>query len=343
MMVRINAIVSCVAIAAASTAKAGDVGLAAGLEVEAPVERFDLAAQTLQLRMSRPADRCDYQLVVDGQRLPKHGTATFRGEQPWTWLAVRWQDPGGRVLRILLTCYDVDGHAGRLELIPIEPPTLTVPRDKVDSRAGKLEFQLSRPTASCTYDLAYDGAEPVGGEVTFNGAPAGTWLTVSWPRPTANTVLLRIELTCVDTTGGSATIELFPWQLDVPHEEVSFESGKWEIAENELPKLERALTAVETAIRRYGEVVDIKLYVIGYTDTVGNRKANRRLSLHRARSIAGYFAKKGVRVPIAYAGFGEDLLAVPTADGTDEIRNRRARYILAAEEPEKASWSRLQK
>jgi hypothetical protein len=221
------------------------------------------------------------------------------------------------------------------------PPTLTVPRDKVDPRAGRLELQLSRPAASCSYDLAYDGAEPVGGETIFNGAPAGTWLTVSWPRPTANTVLLRIELTCTDTAGSSATIELFPWRLDVPHEEVNFAAGEWEIVRGELPKLERALTAVETAIRRYGEIVDVKLYVIGYTDTVGSRESNRTLSLNRARSIAGFFASHGVDVPIAYAGFGEDALAVETADETAEGRNRRARYILAVEEPEDARWSRL--
>jgi hypothetical protein len=40
-----------------------------------------------------------------------------------------------------------------------------------------------------------------------------------------------------------------------------------------------------------------------------------------------------VHIPIAFEGFGETALLVPTPDETDEPRNRRADYIIADEPP----------
>ena len=62
----------------------------------------------------------------------------------------------------------------------------------------------------------------------------------------------------------------------------------------------------------------MRLYVAGHTDTVGPDAKNRKLSLDRARAIAAYFRKKGLTIPIAFAGFGEDVLKVKTADSVDE-------------------------
>ena len=67
----------------------------------------------------------------------------------------------------------------------------------------------------------------------------------------------------------------------------------------------------------------------------GTRQAdyNLGLSQKRALSIARRFRKMGFRYPIFYQGFGERGLKVPTPDETDEPRNRRAEYVLAAEPP----------
>ena len=73
----------------------------------------------------------------------------------------------------------------------------------------------------------------------------------------------------------------------------------------------------------------ITLFIAGHTDTVGSASANLKLSQERARSIAGWFRKRGVRLPISYEGFGETSLAVKTADNVDEARNRRADYVLS--------------
>ena len=90
-----------------------------------------------------------------------------------------------------------------------------------------------------------------------------------------------------------------------------------------------------------GEVLSVKLFVLGYTDTVGNSAANQALSVRRACAIAAYFRAAGVKIPIRYAGKGEDALLVLTPDETDEVRNRRARYLLAVETTEKVTWTPL--
>jgi len=76
-----------------------------------------------------------------------------------------------------------------------------------------------------------------------------------------------------------------------------------------------------------------KLYIAGHTDTVGTAAHNLDLSRRRAQSIAGWFRKNGLRIPISYEGFGEFALLIATPDNTDERRNRRVDYILATEDP----------
>jgi outer membrane protein OmpA-like peptidoglycan-associated protein len=65
---------------------------------------------------------------------------------------------------------------------------------------------------------------------------------------------------------------------------------------------------------------------------VGAAKYNLGLSLKRAQSIAGCFRKNGLRIPIAFEGYGEQALRIATPDNTDEPRNRRVDYILSVED-----------
>ena len=78
-------------------------------------------------------------------------------------------------------------------------------------------------------------------------------------------------------------------------------------------------------------------------EQVEPRRLDRR---DRARSIAAWFRKRGVKIPISYEGFGETSLAVKTADSVDEIRNRRVDYVLSDGPPVysaafKPSWKRI--
>ena len=64
--------------------------------------------------------------------------------------------------------------------------------------------------------------------------------------------------------------------------------------------------------------------VTGHTDTVGTSDYNDRLSMQRAERVKGFLT--GIGIPsdrIQTAGRGKRELLVPTADNTDEPRNRR--------------------
>jgi outer membrane protein OmpA-like peptidoglycan-associated protein len=115
---------------------------------------------------------------------------------------------------------------------------------------------------------------------------------------------------------------------------VNFDSGKWDLRPEELPKLDKSYELISEAVSKFGSLATLRLYVLGFTDTVGGTQYNRGLSLNRARAIAQYFRKKGLRIAIYVEGFGEEALAVGTPDETDEPKNRRAQYLITIDEPE---------
>lgn len=145
--------------------------------------------------------------------------------------------------------------------------------------------------------------------------------------------VIKLVVQGVDEWGFAAELELIPWWYAIPHEDVHFDSGRHAINSSEAPKLERTWEEMMVVVNKYGGVVPIKLYVSGYTDTVGAPSSNQALSERRARSIAQWFRSRGFKTEVWYQGFGEQVLAVATPDETDEIRNRRAIYVLAADFP----------
>ena len=210
---------------------------------------------------------------------------------------------------------------------------LTVDKEKdVDIPGRKLRFSANQPVAKVHLKVLMDtGASVVDDDIAFNGEPAGTKLEVTWPEGKGQ--VLRVDLRVFGKSGVYNGIELTPWRIDIPHEEVNFASGKWDIPDDEAKKLEASLKLVLDAVTKFAGLADIKLYVAGHTDTVGPTASNRTLSLNRAKSIGAWFRKKGVRIPVLYEGFGEEALAIATRDEQDEPKNRRAEYILAIDDP----------
>jgi outer membrane protein OmpA-like peptidoglycan-associated protein len=156
---------------------------------------------------------------------------------------------------------------------------------------------------------------------------------------------MKIQLRAVDAQGFATNVTLTPWSVAIPHEEVNFASGSAVIEAGERPKLDEAYAKIFAAATKAQPFVKCLLFIAGHTDTVGTRESNHRLSVDRARAIAVYFRQKGIKIPISYEGFGEDLPRVKTPDETAERANRRADYVLSAEEPlskAPAEWKAVQ-
>jgi outer membrane protein OmpA-like peptidoglycan-associated protein len=218
---------------------------------------------------------------------------------------------------------------------PAKGPKLeiSVDRSKVDLVNHRLEVKLSRAADKIRLKvLGESGAVLAELEQTFGGAAAGTPLVVSW-KPSSSEAVARIELWGHDTDEFYVGVAIMPWSVSVPHEEVNFETGSDVIRPSETPKLEASSKNIREALAKHKDVGTITLYIAGHTDSVGTPEYNLGLSRKRARSIAAWFRKSGLKLPIAFEGLGESAPLVKTADEVDEPRNRRVDYILALEQP----------
>ena len=221
--------------------------------------------------------------------------------------------------------------------------SLTVAPGDVDLAAKTLAVAANRSLAKVQVALTSDTGTPLGTEEVEGPLEEGGKYRVGWKQ--GRGTVLRISVKGWDESGFFGGVDLFPWRVDIPHEEVHFRSGLSEIDPAELPKLEESFVQLQKAIAKYGALATIRLFIAGHTDTVGSAASNKGLSVERARAIGRWFHKRGVKIPIQYAGFGEELLLVQTPDETDEVRNRRAEYIVAVDPPairgQTSSWRPL--
>lgn len=244
--------------------------------------------------------------------------------------------------------------SGKQESFDLSFDTQTVGELKVgyalnhlDLEGHKLEITMTRPAGrAAVVVFGEDGRELGKGEATFAGEAPGTWLPIAWTQAPGN--VLRIEVRATSKDELTTLLKLMPWSVKVPHEEVNFESGKSEIRATETPKLDASYQKIVDAIavaRRADPALPVRLYVAGHTDRVGSATDNRKLSIDRARAIASWFRERGLPLPVAFAGFGEETPLVETPDEKDEPRNRRVDYIVGLEEPligkqrKKGSWA----
>jgi len=227
-------------------------------------------------------------------------------------------------------------------------PQVSIDKSKIDLANHKLELKMSLPAADIEIKvIGESGAVLADERKDFTGAAAGTPITVTWT-PNAAETAARIELKAHDVAGGFAGVAIVSWSVNIPHEEVVFKTDSAEIMESERPKLEASLQKINAALGKHKEEFGRPtLFVAGHTDTVGAEGHNLKLSQARAQSISRWFKSHGLRIPVAYEGFGESAPAVQTADNVDEIRNRRVDYILSVEDPAlkatgfRPSWKRL--
>jgi outer membrane protein OmpA-like peptidoglycan-associated protein len=233
------------------------------------------------------------------------------------------------------------------------PPGASVFRVEVDKSHALEEhymvIRMSRPPGKVQLTVkTEEGAIIADVQEDFTGKAAGVPLTVRWEQakdqPTGS-----ISLRMYDRDEHYIDQEYSAWYVPIPHEEVNFRMDSSEIDPPEVPKLEVAFGKIQEVLAKdkAREHKNLTLYIAGHTDTVGNNAYNLQLSLRRAQSLARWFRQRGVRIPVAYEGYGETVLRVQTPDNTDEVRNRRADYIIADEAPPmtgttvKPAWRRV--
>jgi len=233
-----------------------------------------------------------------------------------------------------LTIVDQMGGEGSmpLDLSFTRRPALRVelPKERVNLDQRELYFHADQVLDEARLEvLGPQGSSILAAEPRFEVLEDG-WVRASWQQAEVEVLLLKLE---VKAGVVSYTTELSPWRVEIPHEKIIFDSGKANVRADQDSKLDATYTLIDQAVRTYGHLVEVKLYVVGFTDTVGAPESNKDLSFRRATSIARAFVRRGFTGPVFVAGLGETGLALPTPDEVDEEANRRAVYILAVEPP----------
>jgi outer membrane protein OmpA-like peptidoglycan-associated protein len=235
--------------------------------------------------------------------------------------------------------------------VTVPAPRCDVEKSQGDIDAHRLKLKMSLPPGHVKIQV-YSTSDSLLAEQEqdFSGRAAGSQLIVNW-NPSSAEPVGRIEGHASDATGqASCDFKLSSWFVPIEHEDVNFATGSSDIQATDVPKLEAAYTKLVEIMAKdkaHGSMhAGITLFIAGHTDSVGSSSSNLKLSHDRARSIAAWFRKRGVKQPIAYEGFGETSLKVSTADNVDEVRNRRVDYILSDDPPKfsgafRPSWKRI--
>lgn len=273
--------------------------------------------------------------------------------QAQTGLTFAWkQEEGEHAYDVEVVLVDPEGRKSTVtdsfSVVVAGPLSAEIPADRVDLEARTFEIISNRTLSAVQIEILDEQLQTVVTETIHVESVKGKPTSVTWPEPDSDQPILRIWVRAFDHHDFWADNEIIPWSLTIAHEDVNFETNKYDVLPDEAPKLDKAYKEIRKAVKKYGEWVQCKLYIAGYTDTVGAPGSNQTLSLNRAKSIARYFQEAGFEFPIYYQGFGESVLAVPTDDSVDELANRRAVYVIAADTPPRskdlprASWTRLQ-
>ena len=215
----------------------------------------------------------------------------------------------------------------------------------VDLRSGVVRFDLNREgvRASITV-IDGNGGVVEAAEADLGGKARDLRLRFNPNGGDIGKLLLKVW----DRYDFWSEMEVKPFEVGLPHEEVQFEFGKADVRPSEEPKLEALLAHIRDEITRLSErlqnsklleggTLELKLYVAAYTDTVGSPAANQELSERRAASIGRWFRDHGLTIPILTQGFGESVLFQSTADEVAEAANRRSVFVLRAHTPEPCS------
>ena len=275
----------------------------------------------------------------DGQTIRK----TISGMAAGTRKTIQWQQ------RAATAEYDLDIRGGNMQTDFRFKVTKGVGSAKATGRlqvlsdreeivkGKKIRYRTSSALSSYEYKVYDTQGDVIAGDLVTGVVPAGGTFEVSWDSPDE---VFMVWAKGENDFGGFTEYKLVPWSVEIPHTEINFDSGKWNIKGDEEWKVKEALdvalhelVGLEKVNKAVNANLTPRLYIVGYTDTVGRASSNQKLSEGRAQAIAKYFYDHGFWSEIYYAGMGERGLRVPTEDNVDEVKNRRALYLLAIQQP----------
>jgi len=237
-----------------------------------------------------------------------------------------------------------------LKVISAAQLDVKVPKPEIDVEAGEMVLISNNPLDRVELrGFDHQGEQVIDATIPMEGAKGRVPLTFDVPE---DTKIRRLEMKVHDQVGYWMSVRLVDFHVEIPHEDVEFATAQFEVPIDQVTRLDHVVMQVQDELNKFRKElgdsrarIDARLYVAGFTDTVGKASDNDALSRQRAEAIAMYFWSNGIGVPIFYAGFGENGLAVPTPDETDEAKNRRARYILTNTRPRidmgGRQWKRL--
>ncbi len=270
--------------------------------------------------------------------------------------AIKWKIPLGKTKWTGTLTGSAEGATTtapiELTAVAAKPLDVRLSKRDIDLTAARVVVRATNPLQKAEV-RAYDTEGDQVLDTTADLEDAGKGATAVRFDVPADTTLRRVEIKMHDAYGYWAALRIVSWYAEIDHEEVEFETAKWDIRPTESPKVDKAIRALTSEIARFrrelgndAATLEVQVYVAGYTDTVGKAGDNQVLSHKRAKAIAEYFREHGLTVPVHYQGFGEGVQAVETPDDTDQAQNRRAVYVLSNVPPSggnfpRARWKRL--
>lgn len=296
------------------------------------------------LYITPSADIKEIKIGIDANG--KHYDFVKTGEPAGQEMAFSWKaDPNATMVNAEIYAVFSDGYVAEA-IMPMEFSygaglTVDYASVKADRQKEEISVRVSQQVQTAEI-VAYGAEKKVLDQQTLSLNAGPGEIVLPWVGGVRDTVLIDVTLRNADSFAG---FTYSPWYLDIPHQDVLFESNAYIIDESEEWKLESTLKELQEVLRKYGSVVPVKLYIAGCTDTVGDASHNKKLSNQRAKAISDWLRGHGYDAPIYYYGFGESLQAVKTGDGVDESANRRVLYIVTSDtQPDlpSVSWRQLQ-
>jgi len=295
---------------------------------------------TIYITPSADLQEIKVSIDANGQKYDFSSAGSAGEELQFSWKA----DPKATMVNADIYAVFADGYVAEA-VMPMEfsyGAGLTIDYASVQANRSKEEISVRVSQHVQTAEIiAYGAEKKVLDEQTISVNAGPGEITLPWLGGVKDTVLIDVTVRNADSFAG---FTYSPWYLDIPHQDVLFESNSYVIDASEEWKLESTLKELQEVLRKYGSVVPVKLYIAGCTDRVGDAGSNKTLSNQRAKAISDWLRGHGYDAPIYYYGFGESLLAVKTADGVEESANRRVLYIVTSDTPPdlpSVSWRQL--